>query len=87
MCSYSQLGEVLRIYNIFLSDNDVKFLASQYIVSGRTQEVHYQKLMDDVRNAERAENGHKTTVGDPNTICGAIAKQLHVLSLPISDYF
>ena len=78
---------MLRIYNIFLSENDVKFLASQYIVSGRTGEVHYQKLIDDVNNAQREVSGQMKSAGDPNTICGAIAKQLHMLSIPIADYF
>lgn len=31
----------------------MKFLATQYIVSGRSNEIHYQKLIDDINNAQR----------------------------------
>ena len=50
-CTLSQLKEVLRNYNVFPQDIDLKFLATQYIVSGRQDEIHYQKLIDDIKGA------------------------------------
>jgi len=67
---------VLRSYNVILSPIDVKFLASQYIVSGRNGEIQYQKLIDDVRNAERSQAATAKPAGDPISICNAIVKQL-----------
>ena len=43
--------EVLRIYNYFPTEIDVQFLATQYIVSGRQNDIQYQKFIDDVTQA------------------------------------
>ena len=85
-CTIQQLTEVLRIYNYFPEELDVKFLATQYIISGRTSEIHYQKLIDDIKNAERAAAGTATATGDPVSICGAIKKQLHILGMEAGRY-
>ena len=34
-CSLQQLSEVLRVYNFFPQELDLKFLSTQYIVAGR----------------------------------------------------
>jgi hypothetical protein len=86
-CTLQQLEEVLRIYHVFLAKIDITFLASQYIVSGRQEDIQYQKLIDDVKNAQRAAAGENFTQGDPKSICNAIIKQMHILDLPLQQFF
>lgn len=62
----------------------MKFLATQYIVSGRSNEIHYQKLIDDINNAQRNVAGSSS--GDPKSICNAFRKQLHIYSKNEHEY-
>lgn len=68
----------MRTYGILMSRIDIAFLASQYIVSGRQNDIQYQKLIDDVKNAERQAAGKTFVKGDPKSICNAIIKQMHI---------
>ena len=85
-CTIQQLYEVLRTYNYQMEELDVKFLATQYTVSGRSSEIHYQKLIDDVKNASRNAAGLAAASGDPIAICNAIVKQTHILGYDSTRY-
>ena len=75
------------MYNYFPEELDLRFLATQYIVSGRNNDIHYQKLIDDVNNAQRSVSGMAQETGDPISICGNIKKQMHVMGLETGKYF
>lgn len=77
---------MLQAYNIFLNEVDTKFLASQYAVPGQPNAISYQKLVDDVRDAHKNAN-ITVKLGDPNSICNAISKQLHLLKFDLNQYF
>lgn len=85
-CTIQQMMEVLRIYNYFPTEIDVQFLATQYIVSGRQNDIQYQKFIDDVTQASRQAAGMMQASGDPKSICNAIKKQMHKLNFRINDY-
>lgn len=74
------------MYNYFPEELDTKFLATQYIVSGRSGDIHYQKLIDDITNAQRSSSNQTSSSGDPKSICNAIKKQLHILGMQTDRY-
>ena len=75
---------MLKVFGIIFTKIDLAFLASQYIVSGRQNDIQYQKMIDDINNAERDDLVKK---GDPKTICNAIIKQIHCIDLTLEEEF
>ena len=69
-----------------MTEVELAFLASQYIVSGRGEDIQYQKLIDDVQNAQRNQPDD-TKTGDPKSICNAIVKSLFILGMDMGAYF
>ena len=84
-CTLQQLKDVLRCYNIYHNDINIRFLASQYIVSGRSEDIHYQKLIDDTKTMLNAEIGQN--FGDPNSICNAVRKKMFVYDAELTEFF
>jgi len=52
-----------------------------YVVSGHSNEIHFQKFIDDVTAATRALAGATFQSGDPASICNALRKMLYILDL------
>lgn len=55
-------------------------------MSGRQNDIQYQKFIDDVTQASRQAAGMMQASGDPISICNAIKKQMHKLNFRVNDY-
>lgn len=75
----------MRYYNIYPDDIELRFLATQYVVSGRSDDIHYQKLIDDTKNLMREDKASQH--GDPNSICNAVRKKMFVHENELTDFF
>ena len=79
-----------------MSQSDLTFLVSQYIVANKPDQIHYQKFIDDLTNVNRAYDqgmqlNKKLSVGINtaatsgadrlSVVCEAIIKKLYILGI------